>query len=81
MNAKGKVLIQGDNFSGEADEAKYDEAKDQLILVGSPTNEALLVKREGKGTQPQRIRGVQILYYPKAGTFRVLEASRMDFAK
>jgi lipopolysaccharide export system protein LptA len=81
MNAKGKVLIQGDNFSGEADEAKYDEAKDQLILVGSPTNQALLVKRDGKGTRPQSFRGVRIFYHPKDGTFQVEEASRLDFGR
>jgi lipopolysaccharide export system protein LptA len=81
MNAKGKVLIQGDNFSGEADEAKYDEAKDQLILVGSPTNQALLVKRDGKGTLPQTFRGETIFYYPKAGTFDVRKATRLDFGR
>jgi lipopolysaccharide export system protein LptA len=81
MNAKGKVLIQGDNFSGEADEAKYDEAKDQLILVGSPTNLALLVKRDGKGTLPQTFRGVRIFYHPKDGTFHVEDASRLEFGR
>ena len=73
MDARGAVIVKavdakGQTFWGSAEQVHYDEAKDQVILDGGEgLAELQLMKR--KGAQPEVVRGEQITYDRRAGTF------------
>jgi lipopolysaccharide export system protein LptA len=69
MQARHKVFIEGDDFSGQADSVAYDEAKDQVILEAKEGNLAVLNQQKAPGRDGQQIKAKKILYYPKTGDF------------
>ena len=81
MTASGRVSIIGQNFEGSADVAKHDESKGQLILEGTESNRAVLVKQQGKGTERQTFRARKIMYWPKTGEVKADDATMLNGVK
>jgi hypothetical protein len=71
MRATGKVKIEAKEFSGHADEVKYDESKEQIILEGTEGNPAVLQREKIKGADRETIRAKKIFYWRTTGTFKV----------
>ena len=63
MDAAGKVIVRGNDFSGRADFVKFDEVKDQLILEAHEGNYASLYRQEVAGGEYKEIRGKKITYH------------------
>jgi lipopolysaccharide export system protein LptA len=71
MRAFGKVSIEAQEFSGSADVVKYDESKEQVILEGSPGNDAVLYKQKVQGGERETVRATKIFYWRSNGTYSV----------
>jgi hypothetical protein len=81
MQAHRRVKIIGPDFAGSAEEVKYDETKDQLILVGSEGDPALLDKQETKGGDRKRFKGKLMIYAPKTGDLKGDGIREISFIK
>jgi hypothetical protein len=81
MKAFQRVDIEGPDFSGSADVVKFDEAKDLVVLEGSPGSPAVLESQKGKGTPRNRLRGDQIYYSPKSGEAHVVHGSVIEIGR
>ena len=71
MRRFGKVAIEAQEFSGSADVVKYDESKEQVILEGSPGNDAVLVKQKVHGGEYETVHATKIFYWRSDGTYSV----------
>jgi lipopolysaccharide export system protein LptA len=71
MRASGKAMVEGKEFSGSANEIKYDESKEQIILEGSEDNPAVLYREKIQGGERENLRGQKIIYWRTNGTFKV----------
>jgi lipopolysaccharide export system protein LptA len=81
MRAYGKVAIETQEFSGNADVVKYDESKEQVILEGSDANPAVLTKQKGRGAKPDIVRGRKITYHRLTGEYEVEAGSQIQFSQ
>jgi hypothetical protein len=81
MRAYGKVAIETQEFSGNADVVKYDESKEQVILEGSDANLAVLTKQKGRGAQPDIVRGRKITYHRLTGEYEVEAGSQIQISQ
>jgi lipopolysaccharide export system protein LptA len=75
MRATGKVTVEGKDFSGLADEVKYDESKEQVILEGTEGKPAVLYQGKVKGADRDALRGQKITYWRTTGTFTTENAT------
>jgi hypothetical protein len=71
MRAYHKVYIESQEFSGNANVVKYDESKEQVILEGSESNLAVLIKQKIRGGEPETVKAVKIIYWRSTGTYSV----------
>jgi lipopolysaccharide export system protein LptA len=71
MRASSKANVEGKEFSGSANEIKYDESKEQIILEGSEDSPAVLYREKVKGGERESLRGQKIIYWRTNGTFHV----------
>jgi lipopolysaccharide export system protein LptA len=71
MRATGKVKIEAKEFSGHADEVKYDESKEQVILEGTEGNPAVLQREKVRGGERETIRAKKIFYWRTTGTCKI----------
>src|SRR5262249_20010501 len=71
MRASNKAVVEAKEFSGHADEIKYDESKEQVILEGTEGNPAVLYREKIKGGERETLRGLKITYWRTSGTFAV----------
>jgi lipopolysaccharide export system protein LptA len=71
MRAYKKVSIESQEFSGHADEVKYDESKEQIILEGTEGKPAVLYRQKVQGQDPGTLRGRKIIYMRLTGDFHV----------
>jgi lipopolysaccharide export system protein LptA len=70
MLARGRVLVQSQEFWGRSDTVTYDEAKDQIIFDGGD-GVATLYRILRKGEKPDEIKGKKITYLRSTGAFKV----------
>jgi hypothetical protein len=78
FEASNQVVIKAQEFYAHADIAKYDESKDLLILEGKGTNEAVLWQQPRVGGAWKQVRGTQIWYWRKNGTFKVVGINQIN---
>lgn len=72
MEARYRVYIESrGHFFAYSNELKYDEEKEQIILIGSPGNPASLYRVLRKGAEPERIVGMKIYYWRKTNDVKV----------
>ncbi|MFL5245588.1 MAG: hypothetical protein ACJ8FY_26125 [Gemmataceae bacterium] len=62
MTAKGRVTVDGENYSGRAAVVTYNEAKEQIIFQGGANGMARLYKYKGPGVKPDEIVAKKIIY-------------------
>jgi hypothetical protein len=62
MTAKGRVTVDGENYSGRAALVTYNEAKEQIIFQGGENGKARLYKYKGPGQKPDEIVAKKIIY-------------------
>jgi hypothetical protein len=62
MTAKGRVTVDGENYSGRAALVTYNEAKEQIIFKGGENGKARLYKYKGQGQKPDEIVAKKIIY-------------------
>ncbi len=67
MEAHEKVYIQGRGFWARADSVYYNEQKQQIILEGRDSGNAVLYKSDRRGDDPQTIEGRRIYYNRATG--------------
>jgi hypothetical protein len=67
MEAHGQIAIQAREFWANSDHLFFNEAKDQIILLGDGDRPAVLAKIVAKGARPDVIRARKITYYRKTG--------------
>jgi hypothetical protein len=78
MYASRKVFVRGEDYSGSADIAKYDESKDELlILEGVDGKYATLYRQKAPGQPREEIKARKIFYWRKTGEFKVEEGQEM----
>ena len=66
MLAERRVTFRTDEFHGNSDIVKFDEADDIVIFEASPGNTVTITKFKGQiGPQGQQIQGKKILYQPQ----------------
>ena len=80
MRAYRKVAIEAQDFSGSADVVKYDESKEQIILEGSPGNDAVLIRQKVRGAERQTLTGKKIYYWRSTGDCRGDDARELQVA-
>ena len=74
MEARYRVFVESRNqFYAYSHELKYDEGKEQVILIGSPGNPASLYRVKVQGAEPERIIGMKIYYWRKTNDVKVEE--------
>jgi lipopolysaccharide export system protein LptA len=68
MKAEGRVSVQSDDFSGQAERVVYEEEKEQVIFDGGEGGVAVLYKASKiPNGPPQRIEGKKIFYNRRTG--------------
>jgi lipopolysaccharide export system protein LptA len=77
MRASNKAVVEAKEFSGHADQIKYDESKEQIILEGTEGNPAVLYREKVKGRERESLRGQKIIYWRTSGTFHVENGTGM----
>jgi hypothetical protein len=73
MDARGQVLVKGQEYTVQCDHMKFDEAKDQIIFVGEGDNKAVMSKVVIKGQAPQVFRAKSIIYIRSTGEAKFSE--------
>lgn len=72
MEARYRVYVQSQGqFHAYCHELKYDEDKEQVILIGSSGNPASLYRVKVQGAEPERITGMKIYYWRKTNDVKV----------
>jgi lipopolysaccharide export system protein LptA len=71
LQARGHVVLQSREFSGRADQVKYDESKDLLVLEASEGNLATLVRPKAKGAAQEEVKGKKIYYWRRTNDFKI----------
>jgi lipopolysaccharide export system protein LptA len=74
MQAFNQVRIESQEFSGEADEASYDENKELVILVGKRGNLARLDRELTPGARRDSFRAEKIIYNRLTGAYDLIGA-------
>jgi hypothetical protein len=69
MRAKGRAHVEFDEYIGDADVIKYDEAKQHVIFEGSRDLPAVVNRRLRVGGKPQSLRGEKFTYDRVTGRF------------
>jgi lipopolysaccharide export system protein LptA len=77
MIAQHKVQVQAQEFWGNADVLKYEEAYDRVIFEGRDSP-AVLYRVTAPGAPPQRLTGMKIFYYRKTNTFDVEKSTGLS---
>jgi lipopolysaccharide export system protein LptA len=67
MEAHDMVRIHGRGFWANADSVYYNEQKQQIILEGKESGNAMLYKSDRPGAQPQTIEGKKLIYNRATG--------------
>ncbi|HEY7154780.1 MAG TPA: hypothetical protein VH575_12530 [Gemmataceae bacterium] len=67
IEAKGRVVSRTPEHTSRSDTFVYNEAKDQIILVGEPERRATLERIFRRGQQPDVIRGQKISFIRGTG--------------
>ena len=80
MLAKGRCIVQAQEFWGRAQTVTYNEAKDQVIFEGSDDGPAVLYKVDPPGSQPQEIKARKIFYLRKTGQYKIDAVTSFDGA-
>jgi len=73
MIAKGRVMVQAQEFWGRAEQVSYEEAKELVIFYGGETGLATLYKKTRQGVPPEEIKGKKITYNRLSGQFKIDE--------
>ena len=73
MVAKGRVIVQAQEFWGRAEQVSYEEAKELVIFYGGETGLATLYKKTRVGVPPEEIKGKKITYNRISGQFKIDE--------
>lgn len=73
MEAESRVVVQSQEFSGRAEVVRYDEAKDQVIFIGSEGGPATLLRQRAPGQEPQTVSGRKITYWRKTNDVKIEE--------
>ncbi len=71
MLAKGRVLVQGQDFYGRADKVTFNEAKDQIVFEGGDDSMAMLFRKQTPNSPPQPIKAKRITYYRNTGGYSI----------
>lgn len=71
MEALRRVRVQARNYWGVCDSLTYNEAKDQIIFIGSEATPARLFRVTRTGSPPEETRGKKIIYIRSTGEFQV----------
>jgi hypothetical protein len=67
MESNGRVVIRTPEYAGQSNTLQYDEAKDQIRLIGEPERMATLEKMARPEQQPEIIRGRKICFIRSTG--------------
>jgi hypothetical protein len=70
MEAEGKVVINAQEFWGQAHTVKFDEAKDLIILEGKDGGLATLYRVKNQAGQPDRMSAKKIYFWRKTNVVR-----------
>jgi lipopolysaccharide export system protein LptA len=81
MEAMRHVVVQSQEFWGNADTVKYDESKDLVILEGGEGGKATLYRERAQGGAPDRVRGARIYYWRKLNEFKIDKADSLDYGR
>ena len=73
MIAKGRVIVQAQEFWGRAEQVSYEEAKELVVFYGGETGLATLYKKTRVGVPPEEIKGKKITYNRTSGQFKIDE--------
>jgi hypothetical protein len=77
MEARGRAVVQSQEFWGRADVVKYDESKELVIFEANEGNLATLYKIERRGEQPKEIKGKKIFYWRRTNDFKIEDGRRI----
>ncbi len=77
MIAQHKVQVQAQEFWGNADVVKYEEAYERVIFEGKDSP-AVVFRITAPGAAPQRLTGMKIFYYRKTNTFVVQKSTGLS---
>jgi hypothetical protein len=80
MEAYRKVYVQAQEFSGNADVVKYDEAEDRIIFEAAEGSRVTLYRVRIPGSPPEKLIGKKIYYWRKTNTFKVEQGGTIDVA-
>jgi hypothetical protein len=80
MEAYRKVYVQAQEFSGNADVVKYDEAEDRIIFEAAEGSRVTLDRVRTPGSPPEKLIGKKIYYWRKTNTFKVEQGGTIDVA-
>jgi lipopolysaccharide export system protein LptA len=80
MEAYRKVYVQAQEFSGNADVVKYDEAEDRIIFEAAEGSRVTLYRVRTPGSPPEKLIGKKIYYWRKTNTFKVEQGGTIDVA-
>jgi lipopolysaccharide export system protein LptA len=80
MEAYRKVYVQAQEFSGNADVVKYDEAEDRIIFEAAEGSRVTLYRVRTQGSPPEKLIGKKIYYWRKTNTFKVEQGGTIDVA-
>jgi hypothetical protein len=71
LQARGHAVVWSRDFFGRADQIKYDESKDLLVLEASEGNLATLVRQKAKGAAPEEVKGKKIYYWRRTNDLKI----------
>jgi hypothetical protein len=74
MEARGRVTVEAQEFSGRAELVTYNQEKDQIIFDGAGAGTATLYKMEPNGQQ-RTINARKIIYSRKTGKADILDGN------
>jgi LptA/(LptD N-terminal domain) LPS transport protein len=77
MEARGRVSVEAEEFSGKADRVIYDEEKDQVIFDGGDSL-ATLYKVDRVSKRPEHIQGRKIIYSRRTGEHSGIDIRSID---
>jgi hypothetical protein len=78
MEARGQIVVKGQEYTAQCDHMKFNEEKDQVIFVGAGDNLAVMSKVVLKGQAPKVIRGKTIIYIRSTGEIRFSNIASID---
>ncbi|HTU22310.1 MAG TPA: hypothetical protein VMG10_30000, partial [Gemmataceae bacterium] len=78
MDARGRVYVQGREFTAQCDHMTFNEEKDQVIFYGEGDNLAVLSRTLVKGDKPDTVRAKKIIYYRSTGRVSLTDFGSYD---